>query len=111
MRRYMMQRVSFLLKIKPDKIEEYKEFHRNVWPEMLEALHRNGWRNYSLFMREDGLLFGYFETPDLAAAHAGMAKEEVNARWQATMRPFFDTLGGEYADRRTLPLEEVFHLD
>lgn len=106
-----MQRVGFLLKIKPDKIEEYKEFHRNVWPEMLDALSRNGWRNYSLFMREDGLLFGYFETEDLKAAHAGMAKEEVNARWQATMRPFFDTLGSEFGNRPMLSLEEVFHLD
>jgi L-rhamnose mutarotase len=107
----MMQRVGFLLKIKPEKIEEYKEFHRNVWPEMLDALSRNGWRNYSLFMREDGLLFGHFETEDLKAAHAGMAKEEVNARWQKTMQPFFDTLGSAFGDRHMLRLEEVFHLD
>jgi L-rhamnose mutarotase len=108
---WIMKRVSFLLKVKPEKIEEYKKFHQAVWPEMLAALKRTGWNNYSLFMREDGLLFGYFETPDLQAAMAGMAKEEVNARWQATMAPFFEGLGGAHADESMVRLEEVFHLD
>ena len=62
-----MERVAFQLKVREDKIEEYKEHHRAVWPEMLDALRRNGWHNYSLFMREDGLLFGYFETPVLSS--------------------------------------------
>ena len=59
-----MKRVGFLLKVKEDKIEEYKRHHEAVWPEMLDALRRTGWHNYSLFMREDGTLFGYFETPE-----------------------------------------------
>jgi L-rhamnose mutarotase len=53
-----MKRVAFLLKVKEEKVEEYKAYHRAVWPEVLEALSRNGWHNYSLFMRPDGLLFG-----------------------------------------------------
>ncbi len=107
-----MKRVAFLLKVRQDKIEEYKQHHRQVWPEMLEALRRTGWRNYSLFMREDGLLFGYFETPEsVQAALAGMAKEEVNARWQALMAPYFEGLGGAHADQGLVELEEVFHLD
>ena len=76
-----MKRVAFLLKVKADKLEEYKKHHQAVWPEMLEALSRHGWHNYSLFLRDDGLLFGYFETPDsLQAAVAGMATEEINTR-------------------------------
>ena len=59
-----MKRVGFLLKVRQDMIEEYKAHHRAVWPDMLDALSRNGWHNYSLFMREDGLMFGYFETGD-----------------------------------------------
>ena len=107
-----MRRVGFLLKVRQDKLEEYKAHHRAVWPEMLDALRRTGWHNYSLFMRDDGLLFGYFETPDsLAAAQAGMAKEEVNARWQSFMAPFFENLGGQHPDEGMIELEEVFHLD
>ena len=107
-----MQRIGFLLKVKQEKIEEYKAHHAAVWPEMLEALTRTGWHNYSLFMRPDGLLFGYFETPEsFDAAKEGMAKEEVNARWQDFMAPFFEGLGTTHADEMMVELEEVFHLD
>ncbi len=107
-----MKRVAFLLKVKPERIEEYKSRHQAVWPEMLDALRRNGWHNYSLFLREDGLLFGYCEVPeDLQAAVRGMASEEVNARWQDWMAPFFEDIGGRHADEGLLELEEVFHLD
>lgn len=107
-----MKRVAFLLKVREDKVEEYKEHHRTVWSEMLDALRRNGWHNYSLFMRKDGLLFGYFETPEsFQAALTGMAKEEVNARWQDLMAPYFEGLGSAHADENMIELEEVFHLD
>ena len=106
-----MERVGFVLKVKADRLEEYKERHRQVWPEMLQALRETGWRNYSLFLREDGLLFGYVEVEDFEAARAGMAEREVNARWQAEMAPFFEQLEGQRPDEGLLRLEEVFHLD
>lgn len=107
-----MKRVAFILKVREDKIEEYKRHHQQVWPEMLDALRRTGWHNYSLFMRDDGLLFGYFETPEsLQAALDGMSREEVNARWQEFMAPSFEGLGGAHPDETMIELEEVFHLD
>jgi L-rhamnose mutarotase len=110
--RFPVKRFGFLLKVKRDRIEEYKEHHQEVWPEMLDALRRTGWHNYSLFMREDGLLFGYFETPDsFQSALEGMSREEVNARWQKLMAPCFEDLGGAPADESMVELEEVFHLD
>ena len=88
-----MKRIGFLLKVSQDRIEEYKARHKAVWPEMQEALRRSGWHNYSLFLADDGLLFGYFETPvDLQTAVASMGKEEVNARWQDWMAPSLRTL-------------------
>jgi L-rhamnose mutarotase len=106
-----MERVCFLLKVKEDMIEEYKERHQEVWPEMLEALRETGWHNYSLFLRDDGLLVGYLETPDFEAAKAGMAEKEINEKWQEEMAPFFEALDGKMADESMTPLEEVFHLD
>lgn len=106
-----MRRVGFVLKVKADMIEEYKRRHEQVWPDMLDALSRNGWHNYSLYLRDDGLLFGYFETPEsFEAALEGMADEEVNARWQTEMAPFFEGTGG-HADETMEELLEVFHLD
>jgi L-rhamnose mutarotase len=107
-----MQRIGFLLKVKQEKIEEYKQHHKAVWPEMLEALRRTDWRNYSLFLRQDGLLFGYFETPvSFQTALDGMSKETINAKWQELMAPYFEGLGGAHADEALIQLEEVFHLD
>ena len=106
-----MKRVCFQLQVKPNRIEEYRSRHAAVWPDMLHALHETGWHNYSLFLREDGLLIGYVETPDLAAARAGMARREVNARWQAEMGEFFEELEGRAPDEGFLVLEEVFHLE
>ncbi len=104
-----MQRVCFLLRVKKERLAEYKERHRSVWPDMLAALRDTGWGNYSLFLREDGLLVGYLETEDFESARAGMMSREVNARWQADMAPFFE--GAGKADEQMMPLEEVFHLD
>lgn len=106
-----MRRVGFILKVREDLIDEYARRHREVWPEMLDALHRNGWQNYSLFMRADGTLFGYFETlASFAEALEGMSTEEVNARWQEEMAPFFEGAGGP-ADEMMEEMVEVFHLD
>ncbi|WP_367379168.1 L-rhamnose mutarotase [Subtercola boreus] len=85
-----LQRVCFQLQVNPGKIAEYRRRHAAVWPEFLIELRRTGWQNYSLFLRDDGLLIGYFETPDLTAAQAGMAATAVNERWQAEMAEFFE---------------------
>jgi L-rhamnose mutarotase len=105
-----MERVCFLLQVRPERLEEYKERHRQVWPEMQQALRESGWNNYSLFLRPDGLLVGYLETEDFAAARAQMSKREVNTRWQREMSEFFLNPPGVTPDRALTRLEEVFHL-
>ena len=103
-----MRRVCFLLKVRQDRLEQYRAAHERVWPEMLDALRETGWRNYSLFLRGDGLLVGYLETEDFEAAQRGMQAREVNARWQAEMAEFFESGRPDRAFER---LEEVFHLE
>lgn len=105
-----MERVCFLLQVRPDRLEEYRARHRAVWPEMLDALRRAGWRNYSLFARDDGLLVGYLEAEDFAAAQAAMEDTEVNARWQAEMAEFFELPADDRPDTGLQRLDEVFHL-
>lgn len=103
-------RVCFQLQVKPELIPEYRRRHAAVWPDMLLALKTTGWNNYSIFLREDGLLIGYLETADLAAAQAGMAATDVNARWQAEMGDFFVALDGA-PDTGFLQLTEIFNLE
>jgi L-rhamnose mutarotase len=106
-----MQRVCFQLNVRRDRIEEYRRRHAEVWPDMLNALAATGWHNYSLFMNDDGLLIGYFETPSLEDALAGMAATDVNRRWQSEMAEFFEELGDARPDTGFLQLREVFHLE
>ncbi|MGW8064231.1 L-rhamnose mutarotase [Streptomyces ziwulingensis] len=105
-----MQRVCFLLQVRSERVAEYRERHQDVWAEMRTALCAAGWHNYSLFLREDGLLVGYLETEDFEAARAAMEATEVNARWQAEMAGFFEELDGQAPDAAMRPLTEVFHL-
>jgi L-rhamnose mutarotase len=121
-----MTRVGFVLQVRPDRLDDYRAAHAAVWPDMLDALSRHGWHNYSLFLRDDGTLFGYVEVAGtFDDALAGMASEEVNLRWQAAMAPFFTLDPGSVgdtgrtatgvneraADTMMEQLTEVFHLD
>lgn len=106
----MRRRHCFQLQVKPERIDEYRERHAAVWPDMLRALKAAGWHNYSLFLRPDGLLIGYVESDDLAAAQRAMAETEVNARWQAEMAEFFVDLDAA-PDESFVELEEVFNLE
>ena len=103
-----MARVCFTLQVRPERLEEYRGRHARVWPQMLAALRDTGWRDYSLFLRDDGLLVGYLLTDDFEAALAAMDATEVNARWQAEMAEFFDA---GRPDRSMHVLTEVFNLE
>ena len=108
----MMKRVGFMLKVRQEKLDEYKRHHENVWPEMLATLRATGWHNYTLFVRDDGLLFGYFETPDsLQDAQARMTETEINTKWQEFMAPYFESPNNARPDEMFVELQEVFHLD
>ena len=53
----MTQRSAFVLRVRPERIEEYVHAHRHVWPEMLDALRSAGIRNYTIF-RHGNQMFG-----------------------------------------------------
>src|SRR5947208_11892197 len=101
-------RVCFQLQVRPDRMAEYVERHRAVWPEMLRAIERAGRRNYSLFLREDGLLIGYYETDDDAASARALAEDPDTAVWEAQAADFFLTLPGARPDQDAPRLREVF---
>ena len=103
----MVQRSAFLLRVRPEKVDEYIEAHRNLWPEMLEALRAAGIRNYSIF-RAGNEMFGYFESDDLERAAEYLAAQDVSSRWQDAMA---ELLEERVPDRGPPALEEIFRLD
>lgn len=101
-----MARRAFMMRLKPGCEATYKEKHDQIWPELVDQIHRSGTRNYSIFRR--GLdLFAYLETDQ--PAHPGPADDEVLHRWWRMMEPYM-----EYNDDhtpKTWDMEEAFHLD
>jgi L-rhamnose mutarotase len=103
----MTQRTGFVLRVKPDRVDAYVEAHAHVWQEMRDALSAAGIRNYTIF-RSGNEMFGYFESDDMAAVEAYLARQEVSARWQDAMA---DLLDERVPDGGPPALEEVFRLD
>jgi L-rhamnose mutarotase len=105
-----MTRVAFMLRVRPEMLDEYVARHTPVWPEMLAEIAASGRRNYSIFLdRERSTLFGYYEVDDDAAAREYLAASSVAARWEASMSEFFIGLDGR-ADQAAQNLVEVFKL-
>ena len=105
-----MKRACFLLNVRPDRLDEYKKRHQAVDPEMLHALSDAGIRNYSLFLRGDGLLVGYFEAEDPKESLRKVGETEANARWQEKMKSFFVSGSGDMEKGALEWLEQVFYL-
>lgn len=95
------------MKIKPERLDDYVERHRRVWPEMLAALRESGWRDYTLFHDGQGTVFGVLECDDFDAALQAVGETDVAQRWTAEMQEFFEPGTDAGADR----LSEYFHLD
>jgi L-rhamnose mutarotase len=106
-----MARVCFQLQVRPELIPEYVARHRAVWPDMLRAIADAGRRNYSLFLRDDGLLIGYYETDDDAVSAAALAADPRTAAWEAEASAFFVSLDGSRPDQGAPQLREVFNLE
>jgi L-rhamnose mutarotase len=105
------ERVCFQLQVDPARLDEYRERHAAVWPDMLRAIEASGRRNYSLFLRDDGLLIGYYETRDDEASQAALEADRRTAAWEAEMAEFFVSLDGARPDQGAPRLTEVFHLE
>lgn len=103
-----MMRVCFHLRVRVERLEEYRRIHREVWPEVLEALRRAGVRNYSIYLWREGHEFGVLECDDWAEVRRRLAGEAVVARWEAFMAGFLETPVGEGGPE---VLEEVFRME
>lgn len=77
-----MQRRAMIIKVKPDRLEEYKALHADPFPGVLAALKAANVSNYSIFLKDD-ILFGYLEYTgeDWEADMAKVAADPETQRW------------------------------
>ncbi len=105
-----MQRIAFRLRVKEDRLEEYKAIHQEVWPELLADMRAASIRNYSIFARGPEL-FGYLECDDWEAASAALSESDANRRWQARMRDYLATPVDPDKPEPLELLEQVFLME
>lgn len=105
-----MQRVAFLLRLKPGSAAAYDEAHRHVWPDMLSLLKRAGISQYSIFRRDELLILSMTITQDFESTWRQIESDPVNARWQHAMSAYFETLQPTRPGERFPMLDEVFYL-
>ena len=104
-----MQRVAFIMRIKPGTQEEYRRRHQQVWPELVTDLKRAGCQNYSIYLRGTEL-FAYMEVEDFQRYLEIMEASRASQRWEAQMSDIL--IRETEADTGFPPVvEEVFHLD
>ncbi|HUU60183.1 MAG TPA: L-rhamnose mutarotase, partial [Phycisphaerae bacterium] len=79
-----MKRYGMVVKVRAEKLDEYKRLHAAVWPGVLKRIRDCNLRNYSIF-HKDGYLFSYFEYvgEDFDADMARMAADETTQKWWA----------------------------
>lgn len=107
-----MQRIAFIIRVKPEKLDEYRKLHNPIWPELAAELKAAGMRNYSLWLQPDGTEFGYLECDDWEASCAYLAKSEVHTRWQDLMGEYLETpVSDEQGSQPIEMLEMTFLLD
>jgi L-rhamnose mutarotase len=104
-----MQRIAFLMKLKPGNEEEYKRRHDEIWPEMLAALRAAGMHNYSIYLNGEQL-FAYLEVDDFERMTSILATDPINARWQKSMQSLIEVQADEHTNF-PYPLAEMFHMD
>lgn len=105
-----MKRVGQLIRVKPDKFEEYKAYHAAIWPEIASMIRACNITNYSIY-HHDGLLFSYFEYigDDYEADMAKMAADPMTQKWWAVQKPLQQPYEKRKADEWWADMEEIFH--
>jgi len=107
-----MERHGSVIGVRLDKLEEYKKYHADVWPEILDMIGQCNIQNYSIYYK-DGQLFSYFEYvgDDFAADMANMAADPKTQEWWDVMMPMQIPVETRAEGEWWAEMEEVFHLD
>ncbi len=107
-----VKRFGWVIKVKPDKLEEYKELHANPWSEVNAKLKEVNIQNYSIYYR-DGLLFSYLEYTgtDFDADMKLMAADSLTNEWWKLTDPCQEPVDSAEEGIWWADLEEVYHLD
>ena len=102
-----MQRVAYMIKVRTENLEQYKEEHAGIPPELTTELKTAGVCNCSLWMGPDGLVFGYLECENWENTSDYLSQSQVNRDWQMRMHPFQEPTPGASSDDMWIRMLEM----
>lgn len=107
-----MKRIGEMIKVRPEKLEEYKYHHANIWPQINAMIKECHIENYSIYQHGD-YLFAYYEYTgeDFEADMAKMAADPETQKWWDLVKPFQEPLKDRREGEWWAGMEEVYHLD
>ena len=107
-----VKRYGWVIKVKPEKLEYYRELHANPWPDVNNMIKECNIQNYSIYFR-DGLLFSYLEYAgaDFKADMAKMAADPTTQKWWKETDPCQEPVDSAEEGVWWADMEEVYHLD
>jgi L-rhamnose mutarotase len=107
-----MKRFGQVIKLKPEKADEYINYHSSVWPGVSKTIKECNISNYSIYFK-DNWLFAYFEYTgnDFEADMKKMAQDELTIKWWDVVKPLMDPLEKRQEGEFWADMEEIFHLD
>jgi len=104
-----VEQVAFTMFLRPGQAEEYKRRHDAIWPELVQALHDAGIRDYSIFLdSRTHVLFAVLRRTDDHTSDE-LPSREVMQRWWRYMADLMET--NPDGSPRQVGLVPMFRLD
>ena len=106
-----VRRIASVIRLRPEKADEYRRLHADPWPGVVERLRASHISNYSIFQHGD-LLFSYFEYlgADFEADMAAIAADPVTRRWWELTDPCQECLPGTPEGKQWADIPSVFFM-
>ena len=112
--RFTVKRMGMVIRLKANKIEDYKRLHTSVWPDVLKTIAKANIRNYTIFLREpENLLFGYWEYygDDFEADFAKIASDSKTQEWWKITDALQIRMESSKPNEQWSMMDEIFHTD
>ncbi len=109
-----MKKFCFALDLKNDEklINEYVDYHKNVWPEILESISSSGLINAEIYLVKNRLFMIIETTDNFTLENKGKmdSDNEIVQKWENLMWNYQQQLPGSKPGEKWILMDRIFKL-